>query len=262
MQNIESLLNNTVAPNVSLTRANSVVPDSQLSPGFSSSQLMQQQLSPNQRTQLSPQQTGMFHFTDQKFPAKHQTTSNLAGFQGNPFNNNPGHRMSPQQQQQLVAAGFQQGNPGNQQLSPRQPPFSGSQQMPQASSAALQQQQQQQWQQNNRPSIQQQNPMLNAQLSVGLHFHNLLNRTGLQKISILDGPRIQSCCRREPTICSSPATAITELTRSATAGLVWQHGGWKRIPRTTKSFAIHCCPRAKLRKSRLCQSTNATATTG
>ncbi|XP_062546397.1 nuclear receptor coactivator 2 isoform X4 [Armigeres subalbatus] len=145
MQNIESLLNNTVAPNVSLTRANSVVPDSQLSPGFSSSQLMQQQLSPNQRTQLSPQQT--------------------AGFQGNPFNNNPGHRMSPQQQQQLVAAGFQQGNPGNQQLSPRQPPFSGSQQMPQASSAALQQQQQQQWQQNNRPSIQQQNPMLNAQLS-------------------------------------------------------------------------------------------------
>lgn len=58
MQNIESLLNNTVAPNVSLTRANSVVPDSQLSPGFSPSQLMQQQLSPNQRTQLSPQQTG------------------------------------------------------------------------------------------------------------------------------------------------------------------------------------------------------------
>ncbi|XP_021701261.1 nuclear receptor coactivator 2 isoform X3 [Aedes aegypti] len=146
MQNIESLLNNTVAPNVSLTRANSVVPDSQLSPGFSPSQLMQQQLSPNQRTQLSPQQT--------------------AGFQGNPFNNNPGHRMSPQQQQQLVAAaGFQQGNPGNQQLSPRQPPFNTSQQLPQANAAALQQQQQQQWQQNARLSIQQQNPMLNAQLS-------------------------------------------------------------------------------------------------
>lgn len=174
MQNIESLLNNTVAPNVSLTRANSVVPDSQLSPGFSPSQLMQQQLSPNQRTQLSPQQTGMFHCTTrQNFPAKHQTTSNSAGFQGNPFNNNPGHRMSPQQQQQLVAAaGFQQGNPGNQQLSPRQPPFNTSQQLPQANAAALQQQQQQQWQQNARLSIQQQNPMLNAQLSVGAH--NLL----------------------------------------------------------------------------------------
>ncbi|KXJ83531.1 hypothetical protein RP20_CCG005836 [Aedes albopictus] len=169
MQNIESLLNNTVAPNVSLTRANSVVPDSQLSPGFSPSQLMQQQLSPNQRTQLSPQQTGMFNYcsTRPNFPVKHQTPSNSAGFQGNPFNNNPGHRMSPQQQQQLVAAGFQQGNPGSQQLSPRQPPFNTSQQLPpQASAAALQQQQQQQqWQQNARLSIQQQNPMLNAQLS-------------------------------------------------------------------------------------------------
>lgn len=164
MQNIESLLNNTVAPNVSLTRANSVVPDSQLSPGFSPSQLMQQQLSPSQRTQLSPQQTGTFPSTTRSNDRKlHQTTFNQAGFQGNPFNNNPGHRMSPQQQQQLVAAGFQHGSPGSQQLSPRQPPFSSAQQVPQ------QQQQQQQWQQsaNARLSIQQQNPMLNAQLSVG-----------------------------------------------------------------------------------------------
>lgn len=141
MQNIESLLNNTVAPNVSLTRANSVVPDSQLSPGFSPSQLMQQQLSPNQRTQLSPQQTG---------------------FQGSPFNNNPVHRMSPQQQQQQVG-GFsqqQQPQPGSQQLSPRQPPFSSNPQVSQPNAL-----QQQQWQQNARLSIQQQNPMLNAQLS-------------------------------------------------------------------------------------------------
>lgn len=174
MQNIESLLNNTVAPNVSLTRANSVVPDSQLSPGFSPSQLMQQQLSPNQRTQLSPQQTGMFNYcsTRPNFPVKHQTPSNSAGFQGNPFNNNPGHRMSPQQQQQLVAAGFQQGNPGSQQLSPRQPPFNTSQQLPPQANAAALQQQQQQWQQNARLSIQQQNPMLNAQLSVSpLNLH-------------------------------------------------------------------------------------------
>ncbi|XP_038109955.1 nuclear receptor coactivator 1 isoform X3 [Culex quinquefasciatus] len=143
MQNIESLLNNTVAPNVSLTRANSVVPDSQLSPGFSPSQLMQQQLSPNQRTQLSPQQTG---------------------FQGSPFNNNPVHRMSPQQ-----VGGFPQqqqqqpGTPGSQQLSPRQPPFASN---PQVSQPNALQQQQQQWQNANaRLSIQQQNPMLNAQLS-------------------------------------------------------------------------------------------------
>ncbi|KAL1398624.1 hypothetical protein pipiens_002364 [Culex pipiens pipiens] len=139
MQNIESLLNNTVAPNVSLTRANSVVPDSQLSPGFSPSQLMQQQLSPNQRTQLSPQQTG---------------------FQGSPFNNNPVHRMSPQQ-----VGGFPQqqpGTPGSQQLSPRQPPFASNPQVSQPNAL----QQQQQWQNANaRLSIQQQNPMLNAQLS-------------------------------------------------------------------------------------------------
>ncbi|KFB38364.1 hypothetical protein ZHAS_00005719 [Anopheles sinensis] len=89
------------APNVTLTRANNV-PDSQLSPGFSPN-LMQQQLSPSQRTQLSPQQTG---------------------FQGNPFNNNPGHRLSPQLQQMVSGFGNAGGNV-NQQLSPRQPPFGG-----------------------------------------------------------------------------------------------------------------------------------------
>lgn len=54
MSNIGSLLNNTVAPNVSLTRSG--LPDSQLSPGFPQS-LMQQQLSPGQRgAPFSPQQ--------------------------------------------------------------------------------------------------------------------------------------------------------------------------------------------------------------
>ncbi|XP_052864097.1 nuclear receptor coactivator 2 [Anopheles cruzii] len=159
-------------PNVALTRANSV-PDSQLSPGFSPG-LMQQQLSPSQRTQLSPQQTG---------------------FQGNPFNNNPGHRLSPQLQQ--MVSGF--GNAGgsvNQQLSPRQPPFggggpgggtSGGQTInppnvvvPGQSAQQQQQQQQQlqQWQQsaNARLSIQQQNPMLNAQLSSVGGFNPTPNR--------------------------------------------------------------------------------------
>lgn len=50
--NYESLLNN-VPPNVSLQRSNNVVPDSQLSPGFTQSMM---QLSPNQpRAQFSPQ---------------------------------------------------------------------------------------------------------------------------------------------------------------------------------------------------------------
>jgi hypothetical protein len=47
-QNIDSLLNNTVAPNVTLTSRGKMVPDSQLSPNFSQS-LMHQQLSPNQQ---------------------------------------------------------------------------------------------------------------------------------------------------------------------------------------------------------------------
>lgn len=56
VQSIDSLLNNTVAPNVTLTSRGAVVPDSQLSPNFPS--LMQQQLSPNQQrgnTPFSPQ---------------------------------------------------------------------------------------------------------------------------------------------------------------------------------------------------------------
>uniref|UniRef100_A0A182KE41 Uncharacterized protein n=1 Tax=Anopheles christyi TaxID=43041 RepID=A0A182KE41_9DIPT len=152
-------------PNVTLTRSNNV-PDSQLSPGFSPS-LMQQQLSPSQRTQLSPQQ---------------------AGFQGNPFNNNPGHRLSPQLQQMVSGFGNAGGNV-NQQLSPRQPPFGsgvGGQTVNQPNVVVpgqspqqqQQQQQQQQWQQNAnaRLSIQQQNPMLNAQLSSVGGFNPAANR--------------------------------------------------------------------------------------
>lgn len=53
MSNYE-LLNN-VPPNVSLQqRSANVVPDTQLSPGFSPN-LLQQQLSPNQRAPFSPQ---------------------------------------------------------------------------------------------------------------------------------------------------------------------------------------------------------------
>lgn len=52
MSNYE-LLNN-VPPNVSLQRSTNVVSDTQLSPGFSPN-LLQQQLSPNQRAPFSPQ---------------------------------------------------------------------------------------------------------------------------------------------------------------------------------------------------------------
>lgn len=52
MSNYE-LLNN-VPPNVSLQRSTNVAAESQLSPGFSPN-LMQQQLSPNQRAPFSPQ---------------------------------------------------------------------------------------------------------------------------------------------------------------------------------------------------------------
>lgn len=55
---MDALINNSIAPNVSLTRStnsNALPTDSQLSPGFSP-QMIQQQLSPNQRVTFSPQQ--------------------------------------------------------------------------------------------------------------------------------------------------------------------------------------------------------------
>lgn len=97
------LLNN-VPPNVSLQRSGNVVPDTQLSPGFSPN-LLQQQLSPNQRAPFSPQ-------------------SNQINYQT--FNTNTGQRLSPQQQvqqvqQQQQQMAFQSGTSTNSsQLSPRQ----------------------------------------------------------------------------------------------------------------------------------------------
>lgn len=62
VQSIDALINNSIAPNVSLTRStnsNALPTDSQLSPGFPN-QMLQQQLSPNQRASFSPQQ-GRLH---------------------------------------------------------------------------------------------------------------------------------------------------------------------------------------------------------
>lgn len=92
-------------------------------------------------------------------------------FQQNPFNANSGQRLSPQQQQmtqqQLIQQNFQQGANSNgnnaAQLSPRQPSFTQ-----QSTSAA--QANPANWNQqsatNIRLNLQQNNPMLNAQLSV------------------------------------------------------------------------------------------------
>lgn len=71
MSNYE-LLNN-VPPNVSLQRSSNVVPDTQLSPGFSPN-LLQQQLSPNQRAPFSP-----------------QSNQNIGGYQS--FNANTGQNQ-------------------------------------------------------------------------------------------------------------------------------------------------------------------------
>jgi len=176
LSNIESLLNNTVAPNVSLQRSTNVVPDSQLSTTSSfPPNLIQQQLSPNHRPPFSPQQN--------QYP---QST----------FNASTGQRLSPQQQIAFQTVGSGNGSVGvsvnnnnsntnnnnsnNAQLSPRQlPPFlqgpsvqqqtSGQQQSgAQAVSVAQSQQQWNQQTANNRLSMQQQNPMLNAQLTVSL----------------------------------------------------------------------------------------------
>lgn len=139
--------------------------DAQLSPNIS---IMQQQLSPSQ-----PQRGNTTPYSPQANQSKFKHTcgdvlySNFItlDFQQNPFNaNNGGQRqLSPQQQQQLLN-NFQQqaannsngANNNASQLSPRQPPFT------QAQSNTTN------WNQQNaaRLSLQQTNPMLNAQLSV------------------------------------------------------------------------------------------------
>ncbi|KAL7030722.1 hypothetical protein ACKWTF_006763 [Chironomus riparius] len=156
VQSIDSLLNNTVAPNVTLTSRGKMVPDSQLSPNFPQS-LMHQQLSPNQQR------------TNNIVPFSSQANQT---FQQNSFNTNGGQRLSPQQQQQQqinqqLINTFQAANAANatnaSQLSPRQPPFNL---QPNTQVQATQANWNQQQQPNNiRLSLQQTNPMLNAQLN-------------------------------------------------------------------------------------------------
>ncbi|CAH0558274.1 unnamed protein product [Brassicogethes aeneus] len=127
LQNIDTLLNTTVAPNVSLQRSSSV-PESQLSPNF------QQQLG---QSRISNR--------DQPYSPHSQLTSPI-GQQGG-FSQQQSYqqasRLSPQSQ-------------FSQQLSPRQA-------YPQQNAAAATWQQQQQ----QRMTVQQQNSLLNQQLAGG-----------------------------------------------------------------------------------------------
>lgn len=90
-------------------------------------------------------------------------------FQQNPFNSNGGQRLSPLQQQvnQQILNSFQQANSANtnstSQLSPRQLPFT---QQPTNAAQANPTNWNQQSATNIRLNLQQNNPMLNAQLSV------------------------------------------------------------------------------------------------
>lgn len=144
LQNIDSLLNNTVAPNVSLQRSSSV-PESQLSPNFGGqmSQQTQQRLS-------GPQQPYSPH-SQLASPGGFPPQTTVGNYQQG------GSRLSPHPP------------PFTQQLSPRQQPYPPPQGANQSSANWPQQQQQQQQQQQppTRLSVQQQqNPMLNAQLTV------------------------------------------------------------------------------------------------
>lgn len=162
-------MNNSVAPNVTLTSRGSVVPDSQLSPNFTQS--LMQQLSPSQQRGNAPfsPQTNQSKIHRKPLIEFDKNRNFLVDFQQNPFNTNGGQRLSPQQQQinQQLLSNFQQGNNSNSnnasQLSPRQPPFT--QQSPnttQGNPANWNQQSAA----NIRLNLQQTNPMLNAQLSV------------------------------------------------------------------------------------------------
>lgn len=94
----------------------------------------------------------------------------IKDFQQNPFNGSGVQRLSPQQQQinQQILHNFQQTNNSNSnssQLSPRQPPFT-QQSTTQAQPNTAWNQQSVPNSTNVRLNIQQNNPMLNAQLSV------------------------------------------------------------------------------------------------
>ncbi|KAF6215562.1 hypothetical protein GE061_010318 [Apolygus lucorum] len=163
IHNIDSLMNNTVAPNVSLQRSASV-PDSQLSPvgsysgsGSSTPNMIgsgSSQISPGQRQPFSPQPFSPVNGGMNTFQGSGgsggSTTPNQSG-QGVNSQGAQQARMSPSSLQN-----FQQA-----QLSPR---------LSQGQSAGYVQTQSTSWsqQQANRISIQQQqNPMLNAQLTGG-----------------------------------------------------------------------------------------------
>lgn len=128
MQNIESLLNNTVAPNVSLQRSASV-PEPQLSPGYGG-QLNQQNQRVGNQQPYSPHSQLTSPLGQQSF-----TQTTVGNYQ------NPGARLSPQTQ-------------FNSQLSPRQA-------YPQGNT-----QNTTNWQQTQARLTVQQNPMLSAQLTV------------------------------------------------------------------------------------------------
>lgn len=162
MGDIGSLINNTVAPNVSLQRSNSAVRDAQLSPGFNSNAF--QQMSPGQNRAGPP-------FSPVQGAGGQQQQN--PGQQGPPPNYQaafPGSAeiqpMSPQfgSPEMMTLLNMNKPNTGGggvvlaQQLSPRQPPFSS----PQPQNQWTHQQQQ-----NAQMSLQQQqNPMLKAQLTV------------------------------------------------------------------------------------------------
>ncbi|XP_050340125.1 nuclear receptor coactivator 2 isoform X10 [Bactrocera neohumeralis] len=119
INNIGSLLNNTVAPNVALSRTN-LPPDSQLSPNFSQSLLQQQQLSPGQRNApFSPQTNAgyapQYSQSGQRLSPHHQ--QHISQQQ---------QQVNAQQQQQMAFQAAQAANANvTPQLSPRQPPFGG-----------------------------------------------------------------------------------------------------------------------------------------
>ncbi|XP_020713485.1 uncharacterized protein LOC101453682 isoform X4 [Ceratitis capitata] len=180
INNIGSLLNNTVAPNVALSRTN-LPSDSQLSPSFTQSLLQQQQqLSPNQRNasfspQSNPGYAAQFSQSGQRLSPQQQ--QHLSQQQ---------QQVSAQQQQQQMAFQAVQtaNNNAASQLSPRQPNFGGgpgSVQSPGGMSTTSPQQ----WgsggntnAQNSQlsgnmatqrgHSLQQHNPMLSAQLQQGV----------------------------------------------------------------------------------------------
>ncbi|KAK6632415.1 hypothetical protein RUM44_007457 [Polyplax serrata] len=150
LQNIDNLLNNTLAPNVSLQRSSSV-PESQLSPSYGG------QLLNNSNAQISP---GGQRLNQQPYSPHSQLASPQQTFNNFPSTGNASGqaRLSPHppsfQQSQLsprVSQGQQPGYPIVSQTQ-SQPPQTGA------------------WSQQNvnRLSLQQQqNPMLNAQLTGG-----------------------------------------------------------------------------------------------